>query len=181
MKVKLCGVTTPEDLALVDAAGADFAGFVLWPRSKRFVGLGRLAQLARVPVRLRRVGVFMDATPAEIDEAVRVGRLDAVQLYRCAYRRAGVAVWRATPGPAAEAIVLDAAPGQGVVGDWARAARLACRARVVLAGGLTPGNVAAAVRAVRPWCVDCAGGTESAPGHKDPDKVYDFIRKAKYP
>lgn len=179
MKVKICGVTTPEDLALVDAAGADFAGFVLWPHSKRFVGLDRLAELARVPVRLRRVGVFMDATPAEISEAVRVGRLDVVQLYRCTYRRAGVGIWRATPGPAAEAVVLDAAPGQGVVGDWARAARLARRCRLILAGGLTPGNVADAVAAVRPWCVDTAGGTEAAPGRKDPNKVYDFIRKAK--
>lgn len=179
MKVKICGVTTPEDLALVDAAGADFAGFVLWPRSKRFVGLGRLAELARVPVRLRRVGVFMDATPAEIAEAVRVGRLDVVQLYRCTYRRAGVGIWRATPGPATEAVVLDAAPGQGVVGDWARAARLARRCRLILAGGLTPDNVADAVAAVRPWCVDTAGGTEAAPGRKDPNKVYDFIRKAK--
>ena len=179
MKVKVCGVTAPEDLALVDAAGADFAGFVLWPHSKRFVGLDRLAELARVPVRLRRVGVFMDATPAEISEAVRVGRLDVVQLYRCTYRRAGVGIWRATPGPAAEAVVLDAAPGQGVVGDWARAARLARRCRLILAGGLTPGNVADAVAAVRPWCVDTAGGTEAAPGRKDPNKVYDFIRKAK--
>ena len=179
MKVKICGVTSPEDLALVDAAGADFAGFVLWPRSKRHVTLGRLAELARVPVRLRRVGVFMDATPAEVARAVRVGRLDVVQLYRCPFRPAGVAVWRATPGPTAEAIVLDAAPGQGVVGDWAHAARLARRRRLVLAGGLTPGNVADAVAAVRPWCVDVAGGTEAAPGRKDPDKVYDFIRKAK--
>ena len=78
MKVKICGVTSPEDLALVDAAGADFAGFVLWPRSKRHVTLGRLAELARVPVRLRRVGVFMDATPAEVARAVRVGRLDVL-------------------------------------------------------------------------------------------------------
>lgn len=179
MKVKICGVTTPEDLALVDAAGADFAGFVLWPHSKRYVGLARLAELARVPVRLRRVGVFMDATPAEVAHAVRIGKLDIVQFYGCPFRPTGIPVWRATPGPAAEAIVFDAAPGQGIVGDWTRAARLARRRRLVLAGGLTPDNVAAAVAAVRPWCVDVAGGTEAAPGRKDPNKVYDFIRKAK--
>ena len=179
MKVKICGVTTPEDLALVDAAGADFAGFVLWSRSKRYVGLDRLAELARVPVRLRRVGVFMDATPAEVAHAVRIGKLDIVQLYGCPFRPTGIPIWRATPGPAAEAIVFDAAPGQGIVGDWTRAARLARRWRLVLAGGLTPDNVAAAVAAVRPWCVDVAGGTEAAPGRKDPNKVYDFIRKAK--
>ena len=138
MKVKICGVTTPEDLALVDAAGADFAGFVLWPRSKRYVGLDRLDELAHVPVRLLRVGVFMDATPAEVARAVRIGKLDIVQLYGCPFRPAGIPVWRATPGPAAEAIVFDAAPGQGIVGDWGRAARLARRRRLVLAGGLTP-------------------------------------------
>ena len=64
MKVKICGVTTPEDLALVDAAGADFAGVVLWPRSQRYVGLDRLAGLARGPVRLRRVRGFLGAPPA---------------------------------------------------------------------------------------------------------------------
>ncbi len=179
MKVKICGVTNADDLRLLDAAGADFAGFVLWPGSKRFVPPGRLAELAAVPVRLRRVGVFVGADPRAIAAAIRLGRLDVVQLYRCAFRRAGVEVWQATPGPARRTVVLDAAPGQGRVGDWAHAARLARRARLVLAGGLTPENVAAAVRAVRPWCVDVAGGTEAAPGLKDPTKVHDFIRKAK--
>ena len=179
MRVKICGITNAEDLLLADAAGADFAGFVLWPGSKRFVPLARLAELARVPVRLRRVGVFLDASPAAIAEAVRVGRLHVTQVYGCAFRRADVEVWHAAPGRHRGTIVLDAAPGQGRVGDWARAARLARTRRLVLAGGLTPENVAAAVAAVRPWCVDVAGGTEAAPGRKDPLKVFDFIRKAK--
>ena len=88
MRVKICGITNAEDLLLADAAGADFAGFVLWSGSKRFVPLARLAELARVPVRLRRVGVFLDATPAAIAEAVRVGRLHVAQVYGCAFRRA---------------------------------------------------------------------------------------------
>ena len=179
MRVKICGITNAEDLLLADAAGADFAGLILWPGSKRFVPLARLAGLARVPVRLRRVGVFVNAAPAEIARAVRVGRLDCVQLYGCAFRRTGVDVWGATADAPGSVRVLDAAPGAGVVGDWARAARLARRLRLVLAGGLTPDNVAAAVAAVRPWCVDVAGGTEAAPGRKDPEKVFDFIRKAK--
>lgn len=179
MKVKICGITNTDDLLLADAAGADFAGFVLCPGSKRFVPPGRLAELARVPVRLRRVGVFVGAAPAEIAAACRLGRLDVAQVYGCAFRRAGVAVWHAAPGRHRGVVVLDAAPGQGRVGDWARAARLARTRRLVLAGGLTPENVAAAVAAVRPWCVDVAGGTEAAPGLKDPQKVLDFIRKAK--
>ncbi len=178
MKVKICGITTPEDLRLAEAAGADFAGIVLVPGSGRYVPPERLAALGRVPVRLRKVGVFVRATPREIARAVRLGGLDVVQLYHCAFRRAGVEVWHATPGGPGT-VVLDAVPGAGRVGDWPRAARLARTRRVVLAGGLTPDNVAAAVRAVRPWCVDVASGTEAAPGVKDARKVFDFIRKAK--
>lgn len=178
MRVKICGITTADDLRLADGAGADYAGFVLWPGSKRYVPPERLAELGRVPVRLRKVGVFVRATPRAIARAVRLGGLDVVQLYHCAFRRAGVEVWHATPGGRGT-VVLDAAPGEGRVGDWPKAARRARARRVVLAGGLTPDNVAEAVRTVRPWCVDVAGGTEATPGAKDPQKVHDFIRKAK--
>ena len=179
-RVKICGITTPEDLALVDAAGADYAGIVLVPGSKRFVSPAALAALGRVPVRLKRVGVFVRAKPRAIAAAVRLGRLDVVQLYHCTFRRAGVEVWHATPGPWRRApIVLDAAPGMGRVGDWPKAARIARRRRVILAGGLSPENVAEAIATVHPACVDTASGTECAPGRKDAQKVKDFIRKAK--
>lgn len=179
MRVKICGITNPEDLRLADAAGADYAGIIRWPHSKRYVDDAALVALAAVPTRLKRVGVFMDATPREIDRAVRLGHLDIVQLYRCSYRRAGIEVWHATPGHHRGPIVLDAAPGAGKVGDWPKAARWARQRRLILAGGLNPENVAEAVATVRPWCVDVAGGTEAAPGKKDPQKVTDFIRKAK--
>lgn len=180
MRVKICGITTPEDLRLADTAGADYAGIILAPGSKRFVSAEQLAALGRVPTRCKRVGVFVRATPREIARAVRLGRLDAVQLYHGTFRRAGVEVWHVRPLPGrCAAVVLDAAPGQGQVGDWAAAARFARRRRVVLAGGLTPENVAQAVEAVRPWCVDTASGTEARAGIKDPNKVNDFIRKAK--
>lgn len=178
MRVKVCGITTVEDLRLADEAGADFAGFVLVKGSKRYVSQEQLAELGQVPVRLKKVGVFVRATPREIARAVRLGKLDIVQLYHSTFRRAGVEVWHATKaghGP----IVMDAAPGAGKVGDWPKAARLARRQRLILAGGLTPDNVAEAIRAVRPWCVDGASGTEAQPGIKDPAKVKDFIRKAK--
>lgn len=178
MRVKICGITTADDLRLADAAGADYAGIILYPGSKRYVPPERLAELGRVPTRLRKVGVFVRATPREIARAIRLGGLDVAQLYHCTFRRAGVEVWHATPGGRGT-VVLDAAPGEGRVGDWPKAARRARTRRVVLAGGLTPDNVADAVRAVRPWCVDVAGGTEAAPGLKDRQKVYDFIRKAK--
>lgn len=180
MRVKICGITTPEDLRLADAAGADYAGFILSPGYRRSLSAEQLAELGRVPTRCKRVGVFVRATPREIARAVRLGRLDAVQLYHGTFRRAGVEVWHVRPLPGrCAAVVLDAAPGQGQVGDWAAAARFARRRRVVLAGGLGPENVAQAVEAVRPWCVDVSSGTEAEPRRKSPEKVLDFIRKAK--
>lgn len=178
MRVKVCGITSADDLRLADDAGADFAGFVLVKGSKRYVSPERLAELGQEPVRLKKVGVFVRATPREITRAIRLGKLDIVQLYHCTYRRAGIAVWHATPAGRGT-IVVDAAPGAGKVGDWPKAKRLARRQQVVLAGGLTPENVAEAVAAVKPWCVDGASGTEARPGVKDPEKVKDFIRKAK--
>ena len=179
MKTKICGITTPEDLRLAAEAGADYAGIILAPGSKRYVSPAQLAALGQTPAAIRRVGVFVRAKPREIARAVRLGRLSVVQLYHCTFRRAGVSVWHATAQRGRkEAIVLDAAPGCGRVGDWAKAARLAKRTRLVLAGGLSPENVAQAAAAVHPWCVDTASGTEAAPGRKDAGKVHDFIRKA---
>lgn len=179
-RVKICGITTPEDLLLADSAGADYAGLILAPGSKRRVSAEALAAMGRLAVRIKRVGVFVRATPREIAHAVRVGHLQVVQLYHCTFRRAGVEVWHATPLDGRKsAIVLDAAPGQGRVGNWKKAARMARRRNIVLAGGLGPENVAAAISTVHPWAVDTASGTEAAPGRKDPHKVNAFIRKAK--
>ena len=180
MKVKICGITTPEDLRNVDGAGADFAGFVFYAKSPRFVSEAQMRELSRVPVRLKKVGIFVRTAPAVIARMVELGGLDVVQLYGCAFRRAGVEVWQAVPGRhPKQVIVLDTAPGKGNVGDWQQAARLARTRRLVLSGGLTPENVEAAIRAVKPWCVDVSSGTESTFGHKDMEKVTAFIRKAK--
>lgn len=180
MKVKICGITTPEDLQSVDEAGADFAGFVFYEKSPRFVSEARMRALARVPVRLKKVGIFVRTAPAVIARMVELGGLDVVQLYGCAFRRAGVDVWQAVPGRhPRQVIVLDATPGKGSLGDWQKAARLARTRRLVLSGGLTPENVEDAIRAVKPWCVDVSSGTESTFGHKDMEKVIAFIRKAK--
>ena len=180
MKVKICGITTPEDLLLADRAGADYAGIVLASGSKRQVSLERLRELGAVPFRLKRVGVVVLATPRQIARAILLGRLTVVQLYGCSFRQAGIEVWYATPGKhARHTIVLDAYPGLGRVGDWNHAARVARTRRMVLSGGLTPDNLDAAIQTVHPWCVDVSSGTEASPGHKDHQKVLAFIRKAK--
>ena len=200
--VKICGVTRVEDARAAALAGADFVGINFWPRSKRHVAIEEAAPLARAG-RVRGamiVGVFVDAGAAEIARAVEATGLDVIQLHGdespgfCAEVRAmtGRRIWKALPVASAAdvegierwpvaAVLLDAAtPGRGGSGqtiDWAVAARAAeSTMPIVLAGGLAPGNVAAAIAAVKPWAVDVASGVESAPGMKDPGKVAAFVR-----
>jgi phosphoribosylanthranilate isomerase len=153
------------------------------------------------------VGVFVDADIRDMVTAVRAVGLDAIQLHgdesaECVAEvatRTGVPVWKAIAvGGAADldglarlepwpvdAVVLDApSPGRGGSGktiDWdvARAAVERWSRRVVLAGGLTPDNVAAAVARVQPWAVDVASGVETSPGVKDPERVRAFVRAAR--
>jgi len=210
IKIKICGVTLPDDAARVAAAGVDFIGLNFWAGSKRRVEVERAAELAAAirgagPARI--VGVFVDARPIEIATAVARVNLDVLQLHGA--ESPGFAatlaadsrrpVWKAIAAGAAgdldqleawdagiDAILLDApAPGKGGGGvpfDWelARAARVRHPSRrFLLAGGLTPDNVAVAVAAVRPWAVDVASGVESSPGVKDPGKVAAFVAAAR--
>lgn len=204
--VKICGLTRAHDCEEVARAGADFIGLNLWSRSKRHVAVPAakvLAEVARAHgAAIRVVGLFVDATIDEIDEAVAAIDLDIVQLHGdedpalCAEiaARTGAAVWKAVPVSSAadvadlsrwpvEAVLLDApSPGRGGSGqtfDWTIAARATGAAHIVLAGGLVPDNVAAAVRAVRPWAVDVASGVELAPGIKDAEKVARFVAAAR--
>jgi len=152
------------------------------------------------PAGILRVGVFVDATPEEAGRAADRARLDVLQLHRpgdpAPFRTAGRRVWqvRRLDGGAPDAIgvaapdayVVDSATaarpgGTGVAVDWDRAAEYvrAADRPVVLAGGLTPGNVAEAVRRIAPWGVDVSTGVESAPGRKDPGKVAEFIRQCR--
>jgi phosphoribosylanthranilate isomerase len=208
VKIKICGVTLVEDAALVAAAGVDFIGLNFWPRSRRRVDVERAAALAAAargagPAAI--VGVFVDADAGEIAAVhARVG-LDVIQLHGAETADAAAALARATGRPVWKAIAagaegdldaLDAWPvdailldtptpdrgGSGRSFDWglARAARLRHPARrLVLAGGLHPGNVADAIAAALPWAVDVASGVESAPGVKDAGKLAAFVAAAR--
>lgn len=200
--VKICGVTRPEDAALAAALGARYVGLNFWPGSKRFVSVDEGRAIARaVPPGVLKVGVFVNASADDIElVAMQVG-LDLVQLHgdetpeECAalplrwlraLRMGGAADLDALASyPGAEAILLDAPSagygGSGRTFDWSLAARaVAVSSRpIFLAGGLTPDNVAAAVAAVHPFAVDVAGGVESAPGIKDPDKLRRFLESVK--
>jgi phosphoribosylanthranilate isomerase len=188
MMVKICGITTEEDARLAAAAGAGAVGFNFWPRSPRYVTPERAAALAGVlPAEVLKVGVFVDAPAAEVVSVCYRVPLDVAQLHGGAapagirwWRASTVAEFRAEEG--AEAVLVDTPAGaeRGGTGrtfDWSLAAGLP--GRIILAGGLGPDNVAAAIAAARPWGVDACSRLESAPGRKDPDKVKEFIRAAR--
>lgn len=196
--VKICGVTSPAAIEAAARAGADAVGFVFAPSPRRLTAYAA-AQLAReVPPALQRVGVFGPAVPVEVRELAEILALDLVQADAEVCDRLGglVPAARRLPvfhdTPAASAPLeefLERSPGerprvlfegrvsgQGVRPDWGRAARVARRAWLVLAGGLTPENVEAAILAVRPAMVDVSSGVESARGVKDERRIRDFVR-----
>lgn len=207
-RVKICGVTLPDDAARIAASGADFIGFNFWPKSKRYVAPERapmLSGVARSAGTTKLVGVFVDPEIDEILEITSAVDLDVIQLHGDEspelVKRISLAVyrpvWKAVPVGSrrdiehldvwgAEAIVLDApTPGRGGAGakfDWAfaREARERFpRLNIVLAGGLNPDNVADAVRTVDPWAVDVASGVEAGPGIKDAAKLDAFLKNAR--
>ena len=200
MDVKICGLTSIEDARVALDAGADFLGFVLYAKSPRAVTARRLRQIAdALPSGARAVAVFVNARRRAVETIARDSRLYAVQIH--GDEEAGefdgmpVPVWRAVrfgagswaPAPAAwlaaRYVVDAAAPGRyggsGATADWTAAGGFARKYPVMLAGGLTPGNVLAAIRAVRPLGVDAASGVEAAPGKKDAAKVAAFVNAAR--
>lgn len=199
-RVKICGVTSLQDLELCIDAGADAVGFNFYARSPRRVDLETARKLVQALAgRALAVGVFVDASYDQIEVVKARTGIGCVQLHGAeppellarllphAYkairmRDASSLVEARRFG--GEHILLDAyVPGQpggtGARFDWELAGELAAERRVTLAGGLEPANVAAAVARVRPYCVDVASGVEAAPGRKDAAKVREFIRAAK--
>jgi phosphoribosylanthranilate isomerase len=201
--IKICGITSVEDGLLASAAGADAVGFVFFAMSPRKTTVERAAQIARaLPTTVRRVGVFVNETPEAMTRAAEAVGLDLLQLHgeESAESLAGLArpVIKAVrvgkgfaqdealrfAGPAAGLLVDTRLPGEtqlpggtGVPFDWSLVRGLAERVPfLMLAGGLTPQNVAEAVRAVRPHAVDVSSGVEALPGRKDPEKVRAFVR-----
>lgn len=199
VKVKICGVTRAEDALAAARLGADALGFNFWARSKRFTAPeAARAIVRRLPPLVTAVGVFVDPTREEVLRAVERSGVTVVQLHGdeppdlCAslpvpvlkaIRVRDVHSLAAIASYEVAGFVLDTAtPGFGGSGetfDWSIAAEAAAELPVILAGGLTPENVAEAVRTVRPWAVDVASGVERAPGVKDEEKLARFIRAAK--
>ncbi len=189
--VKICGLTTPEAVAAVADAGADAAGFVFAP-SVRQVSVDEARSLAEpLPAEILRVAVFRHPAPADVREVIDGFRPDVVQTDAADFEGLDIPssvtcmpVFRhgeAVPAdPGAERILFEGpVSGAGEVTDWDAAARLARRLSVVLAGGLSPDNVADAIRRVNPAGVDVSSGVESAPGVKDPAAIHRFVAAAR--
>ena len=186
MWIKICGMTTPDAIAAAQEAGVDAVGFV-FADSVRQVTPEAAAQLARpVRGRLRCVAVTRHPTQLALDEIVRVFRPEVLQtdepdfallrlpgsLERLPVIRAGQAAPAQLP---ARVLFEGPASGTGVASDWEAARALAPRTQLVLAGGLHPGNVAAAISAIRPFGVDVSSGVEERPGVKSPMKIIEFV------
>lgn len=200
VRVKVCGVTSVDDASMCVELGVDAIGLNFWPRSVRRCELSIARDIVSTHKgRALFVGVFVDASEAEIASTVEQVGLDCVQLHGDeppalvqrflphAYKalRVGaespLALVRSYPG---DYILLDAyVPGMpggtGAVFDWTLAREVALERKLTLAGGLTAENVAAAVRAVGPYCVDTASGVEAAPGVKSRELVARFVSAAR--
>lgn len=200
-RVKICGITRPEDARAAALAGADAIGLVFHDASPRAVGAGRAADIvAALPPFVSVVGLFVDAPAARIESVLSQVRLDCLQFHgnespaecerfplpyiKVARIRAGFDLIQYAVGYRhARAILVDAyVPGQpggtGRTFDWGLLPE-SLPLPLILSGGLAPENVASAVRAVRPWAVDVSSGVESAPGHKDAGKVLQFIEEVR--
>jgi phosphoribosylanthranilate isomerase len=187
--VKICGITRVEDALDAAALGASAIGLVFWPASPRAVDpvLAR-AIVEALPPLVTPVGVFVDQPEPDVERIAAEVRLGAVQLHgreTPAYcRRVRRPVIKSfgvdgsfdegvlDPYPAGVTVLLDARDdekrgGTGRRIDWAVAARVAARRRIVLAGGVDAANVEEAIRTVRPFAIDVSSGVERAPGLKD--------------
>lgn len=199
--IKICGTTNLEDALMSVEAGADALGFVFWEKSPRNVDVRVVREIvAELPVHVEKVGVFVGEPFVRVCEIVQETNLTAVQLH---YTNHEYEEWRTSSfkkylviqtGEArssntipkwASGILLDSGTpqkpgGTGQAFDWQEKKPTidALRDeghRLVVAGGLTPGNVGDAIRILEPWGVDVVSGVEARPGKKDPAKVKAFI------
>jgi len=200
-RVKICGITTVEDGLHAVRCGADALGLVFYAKSPRCVDPQRARQIvAALPPLVTTVGLFVNHSAEEISQIAHFCGLDVLQLHgdetpdqcqlppwrvikalrvRDEASLADLAAYRVS-SLLLDAWQVDSYGGTGHRFNWQLAAPIAQQRPIILAGGLTPANVAEAVRTVRPYGVDVSSGVECAPGCKDPELVAAFIRNAKH-
>lgn len=207
VRVKICGVTQPGDVELVAEAGADAIGFNFHPKSPRYVNPQTAEPLIRaLPPFMAPVGVFVEPpmrqvvalayqlglrtlqtynAPPDDDPfpfahlpAFRVNDQASLQSIR-QYVNSSIALGRKPAAVLIDSYVPGEVGGTGQIAPWELLVGFDPGVPVILAGGLTPDNVAEAIRLVRPWGVDVASGVEFAPGKKDVGKVRAFVKNAR--
>ncbi|MEW6352206.1 MAG: phosphoribosylanthranilate isomerase [Thermodesulfobacteriota bacterium] len=198
VRVKICGITTIEDAMAAVGAGADALGFVFAPSPRRVSPDRARAIVRELPPFVITVGVFVNAGLEEIRAIRAFCKLGLVQLHGSESEdfvnqlgsgtikalRVGSDTVVRPESYAGATLLLDtyspsAAGGTGTTFDWSLAAEVARSRPVILAGGLTPENVADAIRTVSPYGVDVSSGVEIEPGRKDHEKISRFVRRAK--
>ena len=204
VRVKICGITSEKDVEILNRYLPDYAGFV-FAKSRRQLTADQAGQLAvKLAGSIRKVGVFVNAVQDDILGAVDAAGLDAVQLHgnetpedieRLRFRLdSGIEIWKAIRvkdadsinelgGYLADRFLLDAYSedsygGAGKSFDWKYAQAAGTNRCILLAGGLNPNNVSAAIKAVKPFAVDVSSGVESD-GSKDEVKIRDFMNAVK--
>ena len=195
--MKICGITSEEDALLAVAMGADALGFNLAPGSRRQIRPDAIRDIIkRLPPETVSVGIFRDERPERLVEIVHHAGLTGAQMHGReplsevrwvrqrvkfviqAFAAGDPALGAAANGPSDVILVDSPDPGSGRLFDWKLAEGAPGGVRLMLAGGLTPDNVAEAIQRVRPWGVDVASGVEVSPGHKDARKLRRFIQIA---
>ena len=202
--VKICGIVDPKSLHEAASAGADWVGFNFFPPSPRSITLAQAAALsASLEGGPARVGLFVEPSDAEIDSALAAVPLDILQIYADPARAAairqrfGLPVWRAVgvanasdlpnDSEAVDAYLLDAKPPRGATlpggnansFDWSVLRGWDAKRPWILAGGLSPDNVANAIAASGATAVDVSSGVERSRGIKDPALIRAFVDRAK--
>ena len=195
-RIKICGLTREEDVRAVVESGADAIGFVFYPPSPRYVSFQRAAELARlVPPFVTIVGLFVNPARHYVEEALETVPLQVLQFHgdeseadcigyglpylKAARMRPGLDLLKyAASFPSAQGLLLDAFVegygGGGETFDWSLIPSV-LPLPLILSGGLHAGNVAEAVRCVRPWAVDVSSGVEAAKGIKDAARITEFV------
>lgn len=201
IRIKICGITNLHDALAAVAAGADALGFIFHPESPRNISREQATAIIRdLPPLIQTVGLFVNKEADFVNTTTESCGLDIVQLHGeetpdfCAainrrvikaFRVKDQSTIRELSSYNVSGYLLDAwSPaahgGTGETFNWEIAAvASADNRRIILAGGLTPENVTAAVRNVKPYAVDVSSGVEALPGRKDTEKIYSFIQKAR--
>ena len=199
-KIKICGITNIEDALFAAEAGADALGFVFYEKSPRYVSSETVKKIvSMLPPFVTTVGLFVNAGGEAIETTVRLSGINVIQLHgdetpeECDFAPHPVikAVRVKDAGSLAgverypvSALLLDAwndqqYGGTGESFNWQLARNLTGQLPIILAGGLTPDNVAEAIRVVAPYAVDVSSGVEISPGKKDHDKIRKFIQQVR--